>query len=74
MQNIYEEKYMNVVADEYFYEDFTDKKNTKVFQRFFSLIGLDFSDIKIKSGLKKQSDSKSKRLSYQFMKYISNSK
>ena len=74
MQNVYEEKYKHVVCDEYSYEDFSDQKNTKVFKRFFSLIGLDFSDIKIKSGLKKQSDSKSKRLSYQFMKYISNAK
>ena len=74
MQNVYEEKYKHVVCDEYSYEDFSDQKNTKVFKRFFSLIGLDFSDIKIKSGLKKQSNSKSKRLSYQFMKYISNAK
>ena len=74
MQNVYEEKYKHVVCDEYSYEDFSDQKNTKVFKRFFNLIGLDFSDIKIKTVLKKQSDSKSKRLSYQFMKYISNSK
>jgi len=50
MQNVYEEKYKHVVCDEYSYEDFSDQKNTKVFKRFFSLIGLDFSDIKIKSG------------------------
>ena len=53
MQDVYEEKYKSVVCDEYCYEGFSDQKNAKVFQRFFNLVGLNFSDVKIKTSFKK---------------------